>query len=1488
MKLYKLYKRLIVPLKTTEGKFTCLAVFCENSDFLSVYPRLKILPSFVKYVFVPLITKLYPHRLTADYRNAARSFRLIPITDFLGEFSKVPPRNFFLDYTGALQSLINRFKIKNYRSAVALRRFNELFSTLNTAPSYYEKVLLYCVCVDETITPIIMQRKFFPIYLTLLQWFNGSISDLPFDKILLFVYSKTSSTGKYMLIFDKQQTNQLSRLRGILINLRMLISKEYEGKSTSDEGVEVDLESKEEELSNSDVEELADHVVSKTTLIDDKDKEGEIGEQLKKLVADYMKLTPYYAQQYKEALNMVVDEVDDSELSAVVSVAKKEEEKQKTEKLELSSTKPENVKTNFVLRTLNKTVKPESSFDVQDKLLRRTNVLDNFRLKILSKNALEKLAKIDEKTENKADQIVLSSVIHNRVGDLDKTIRLTKTIMDPRSKEVLRLGELLKKEVGKLIPKEKSKCVSIHPIIKISKPQKILENTNPSHILNKRIRDFENLDSSILEIFGLLRRKKYPLKVRKLSKIAKKDDSSVLGKTDLLTYNIQLVDYKGRVFDISFDLPLIDEHGFFTLYGKKRVIIYQLVTQPIFFFKPYVGSFVSMYSMISVYSKITQKDSYLYIHMAGEKFPLLMILCSRKEFFKVLKDYSVDYQIVDLDKTSVIKTEGLKFKIGKTKYLIVDSKKSEGMQLISALSICMKYMPKIESEDEFLKNLNTTDFWKETIYKYTGNRNVLYNLDQIWNNIVTPTEIKILLSKGLPTKLYDIIRHISTLVVTGYVDDRNSLEKQRVRTIEIISNLLFKQVSKAYNEYENKVESGDPRASFYFASKSVLIDIVTSQNIQLVENINPIEELAVLTRVTPIGIGGVASAEALPTKALDIHPSYYGNIDTLETPDGPNVGVQQHLALGSAISDLNGTFFTKNKDKIDPTEILSVGPSSIPFVESNEGARVLMASNQIKQALPLKNPEIPAIQTGIESILPKYLSDSFVKKSPVDGTVIEITNKYILIKDSKNRKHAVDISEREVRSGQGKHGLSIFRPLVSVASKVSKQQIIAEGACLKNSTISNGINVLVAYIPWKGYNFEDGMVVSEELVEKFTSVHNEIEEVLLEEDDEIIAITEVGKTLKKGDVLLGYTKLTQEVSSYMYLRTDGGIVSSIEVYSNLKENRIPKLLIPAYENFKKEYITINGSYPSGKFKYRNTESPFKGILVRFKVNQFFELKKGDKLNNRHFNKGVVAIIEKKENMPVTPWGESVQMVYNPLAIVNRMISGQLLEMHTGLISKKLAELMIKQRKSEFLKTLRAVMKLLDGTENHEYSKSLIDGLIKMSDAQYKKVVKQIQNEGFFPLIFPPFKSPKREDILDALNLLGLKPRYKLYLPEYDTTTDPVAVGYVYVMKLEHMSEKKLHARGVGTYTSKTLAPVGGKKRGGGQQFGEYDLYSMLSWGSKYIVDEVQGPLSSDHVTKNEMISEIVKKGDADFRPARTNPVKEFYQTLLKAIHIESE
>jgi len=382
---------------------------------------------------------------------------------------------------------------------------------------------------------------------------------------------------------------------------------------------------------------------------------------------------------------------------------------------------------------------------------------------------------------------------------------------------------------------------------------------------------------------------------------------------------------------------------------------------------------------------------------------------------------------------------------------------------------------------------------------------------------------------------------------------------------------------------------------------------------------------------------------------------------------------------------------------------------------------------------------------------------------------------------------------------------------------------------------------------------------------------------------DIFYIIEVGVDTIKGDIILSYGHSANDIDSIVHKRSSGGKIIKIEVFSNVLDKNIPKIIRPIYEKTKMEYVKKYGEYPIGRF-YDNGEK-FSGIMIKFTISQVLQLKKGDKLNNRHFNKGVVSIIEKKENMPLTPWGERIQIIYNPLAIINRMITGQVMELHSGLISKRLAVLMGEKKRKEFIDILKKVMDWLDGSDKKVYSSNLINFLVKVSDIEYKKIVDKITKNGFFPLIFTPFKSPPRENILLAMKYLGLKARYELYVPEFDAKTDPVPVGYIYVMKLEHMSEKKLHARGTGAYISKSLAPVRGKRRGGGQRFGEYESYSLISWNSPHIVDEMMGPLSIDHVAKNEIISEIIRKGTAKFRLPKTNQIKDIMVNTLLSVNL---
>jgi DNA-directed RNA polymerase subunit beta len=258
---------------------------------------------------------------------------------------------------------------------------------------------------------------------------------------------------------------------------------------------------------------------------------------------------------------------------------------------------------------------------------------------------------------------------------------------------------------------------------------------------------------------------------------------------------------------------------------------------------------------------------------------------------------------------------------------------------------------------------------------------------------------------------------------------------------------------------------------------------------------------------------------------------------------------------------------------------------------------------------------------------------------------------------------------------------------VKAGQKISKNTILAEGSNVKEGTISNGLNVLCVFMPWFGYNFEDGMVVSESLAKRFISVHLQDESVYLTEDEDVVHIASVGEDFKKGSIVFSYTNAVYDVESFKHLRTDGGKIVNIEVYSNLEEDKIPEKLMPAYKETVRMTEATKGKYSLGTFREKGEK--FEGILVKFTIEQTVGLYVGDKLNNRAFNKGLISIVEKDENMPFIPeLGKHADMVYNQLSVINRMNTGQLSELHTGLISHRLAEFMETNSKDIFLKLFK--------------------------------------------------------------------------------------------------------------------------------------------------------------------------------------------------------
>jgi len=439
-----------------------------------------------------------------------------------------------------------------------------------------------------------------------------------------------------------------------------------------------------------------------------------------------------------------------------------------------------------------------------------------------------------------------------------------------------------------------------------------------------------------------------------------------------------------------------------------------------------------------------------------------------------------------------------------------------------------------------------------------------------------------------------------------------------------------------------------------------------------------------------------------------------------------------------------------------------------------------------------------------------------------------------------------------------------------------------------------GRTLLTAVMPYKGFTFEDSCVISEDLVksEKLTSQHGIIEEVVVSSKDRLLEIANIGSIVEKGQPLLRKTigeveellgtdeeeEGIEYAGGQMIQKSPGGKVVDIQVFSNVEDDKFPNITKyiqrtrRLHSLAKKDNITIQGRSISG-------------VLVRFKIEQELHIGVGDKLTNRHGAKGTIGLIEKSELMPRTPWGERIEYITNPIGIIGRMNVGQLFELYTGLISKELANQTLKLKtKTQVLSLLRKIFIRLDGTKKQEFSRTFLNNFAKLSDTKFKMFMKQIKVSGFVPIIVPPFGSPPHQNIMEVLKILGLKSGYKVSIPEYSTKTkEAVPIGYMYVNKLEHIASEKIHSRSTGPVTGKTRQPTSGKKREGGQRMGEGDTYSLISYNCPAVLAEFFGALSDDHVTKNEIIADIIQNGTAEYRVPKSTPAKDLLSSYMTAL-----
>jgi DNA-directed RNA polymerase subunit beta len=811
------------------------------------------------------------------------------------------------------------------------------------------------------------------------------------------------------------------------------------------------------------------------------------------------------------------------------------------------------------------------------------------------------------------------------------------------------------------------------------------------------------------------------------------------------------------------------------------------------------------------------------------------------------------------------------------------------------------------------------------------------------------------------------------------LEEMDHLGNRRVRAVgELLYNQFrigFARMERMIRERMGMMDSFDDVTPHDFINIKFLTSAIreffgTSQLSQFMGQVNPLDALTHKRRLSALGPGGL-NRERAGFEARDVHYSHYGRICPVETPEGPNIGLISSLSTYARVNefgiietpyrrvrngvitdeidyipadkedeyvithsnvrvDENGRILDElvparymggypmvrpeNVDYIDvcPEQIVSVATSLIPFLEHDDANRALMGSNMQRQAVPLVRPEAPIVGTGMEARVGVDSGVAVIAKR--SGVVEKVTGDEIIIRSDEGLTDRYKL----VRFGRSNQRTCIDqRPIVREGERVEAGEVIADGPAMDMGELALGVNVLVAFMPWEGYNFEDAIVISERLIKDdvFTSIHIEEFEVEAREtklgkeeitrdipnlSEEALAnldengIVRIGAEVKPGDILVGkvaprggeveltpeekllraiFGERARDVKDASFRVPSGveGKVIGVKVFSVKERDRGEKAIekekeeLKRIEAWEKEEIRrirlerdmaiarikkmglseeelrlevkrreelANEKIEEVKEKARKEKERVEkgdelppGILsiVKVYVASRRKISVGDKISGRHGNKGVVAAILPEEDMPFLPDGTPVDVILNPLGVPSRMNLGQILETHLGLAAKKL---------------------------------------------------------GIY-IASPVFDGIKEEEVKDLLEKAGYPRHGQMVL--YDGRTgerfdEEVTVGYMYLMKLIHLVDDKMHARSTGPYSLVTQQPLGGKAQFGGQRFGEMEVWALEAYGAAHILQEML-TVKSDDVAGRAMIYESIVKGEDTAVPG----VPEAFNVLAKEL-----
>ncbi len=940
-----------------------------------------------------------------------------------------------------------------------------------------------------------------------------------------------------------------------------------------------------------------------------------------------------------------------------------------------------------------------------------------------------------------------------------------------------------------------------------------------------------------------------------------------LFQTELEFINIKCKDSDNKPVTLKFKIPKLTEDRYVLSGGLKWYYPTVLSTLPIFIVKPFHTQLRTNYSAISFTYGIFNRREDIRCYVGGFKLPMSLLLSCLLSIEGILRTFNFQYMILDK------KQKGDNF----VNLPLVDGtflaiqKKTDILSkvIISGLEqMFAKYRP---------ENINTTKEAFEALKQYTKQSKSEYILKRVFQYIVDVQTFDVMKAHGFPTDLPNIIVYCSELAISGEADDKLSIKNTYLRTTDIIIAGIEKGVHNGIAIYnQQKIYAPDKELK---VNVGFVINFFRENGVlQMLEQQNPVEEVSGYSSVKIVGPGGLPNRDAVQPKDRAMRRTHFGNLDPVDTSEG-DPGIRLFLTTGHVYDDKQHSFLPMDVNE-NNKNVLGLTGSLTPFVDRDDQARLNMACNQARQTIPIVSSEVPMVMTGTETVIPTMTSSTFTKRAKKDGVVTHIDNNIIVLKYDDGTKEAIDIRPTQLKSGSGIDSAITFEPSVKVGDKVKMNRLLTTNEFLQ-PVLTQGINVKCAYLSYMGYNYEDGIVLSESLAKKLTSVHYDIIEIDLTERDKLAVFPAIGQEFNKGDTI---SVVKRNIIGDMSLTEDWEIiapsklkVADIAVYpKNVSQvSEILKQIEATYQEtnnvlkqqglpliFDKSKVIANAG------KYKAHEDKLLATKIVIKLLRYMPVSIGDKLTNRHAAKGVVARIVPDDLMPYTEDGERMDILINPLSVVSRMNLGQMYEMMTGKIfyyaTKRIAQMLKENKPRKYIEDFMIELySIMDGTDDKTYSADVAKNLRSIDDNMFKKFIFGIAN-GKIHYVVPPFQSPKAKDILKAAELVGVTKADTLYVPEINSKTkNPVAWGIMYMQKLEHISEVKQNVRNLGPYIKTTLEPTRGKARAGGQRMGEMDTWCLLSYDAKNVLSDFWLVNADNPDAKKQVLSEIYKSGSAD-------------------------